>query len=67
MMKMNLLRGLAAAVDVYLEPSRYNRPSGGAFRQDSARLAGDVRRIGADMKSAIAKHGKQPHDGKGRK
>ena len=56
-----IVQGLTTIADSYVSPRDYARPSKDGFRRDQAKLRSDVRRIGADMKTTIDRHGKQSY------
>ena len=47
--------------DAYTRPREYAHPSKNGFRQDQMRLAGDVKKVGNDMRRVIAKRDEQTH------
>ena len=56
----NLLAGMRRVL--VLEGGRdYVRPQGG-FARDRAALAGDARRVGENLRRAVARHGQQADD-----
>jgi hypothetical protein len=54
-----LRAGLWDIAEPFVTPREYIRPSG--FAKDRARLIGDVRQVGSDMRKAIGEHGQRTY------